>query len=197
MQRSPPSDQADRGRGASAKQTALVQQLDQTKKAKVAASTRRMLPSKPRTLWLAQLASGQSAAEKAIAESAQAEKAATDALAAAKAATEKSLADKTANDPALATAIGALKAAATPEATAAAAAELAKQAQKMLSLVQAMADSGMRQSAARTALAQTTAAKNSAPSNGRQCPNDGQSGDPGFRIRSRPHHPRHAGKSRR
>jgi Planctomycete cytochrome C/WD domain, G-beta repeat len=149
--------------GVSAKQTALVQQLEQTKKAKAAAVDEANVTLKAADALVAQLASGQSAAEKAIAESAQAEKAATDALAAAKAATEKSLADKTANDPALAAAIGALKVAATPEATAAAAAELAKQAQKMLSLVQTMADSGTRQSAARTALAQTTAAKNAAP----------------------------------
>ena len=145
----------------------------------------------------AQFAAGRTAAEKAIAESAQAEKTATDALNKAKAATEKSLADKTSNDPALVAAIVALKAAATPEATAAAAAELTKQAQKTLSLVQALSDAGMRQSAASEAARSIHRCQECSPSNRGNSPDHGEGSDPGNLIGPRPHQPRHAGKSRR
>ena len=117
---------------AAAKQTALVQQLEQALEGQAGRGRRS-----------ADHAAGRRAARRAVGRGpgggregdrrrpSQAEKAATEALAAAKAATEKALADKTAHDPALAAATAALKAAATPEAAAQAAAELAKQAQKV------------------------------------------------------------------
>ncbi len=148
---------------ATAKQTALVQQLEQAQNAKAAAVNETNVILNAADALVAQLAAGSTAAEKAINESAEAEKAAAGALAGAKTATEKALAEKSANDPSLAAAVAALKAAATPEATAAAAAELTKQAQKTLSLVQALADTGSRQSSASSALVQATAAKNAAP----------------------------------
>ncbi len=148
---------------AAGKQTAVVQQLEQAQKAKAAVVDDATLTLKAADGLAAQLAAGQTAAEKAVVESVQAEKAATDALGTAKTATEKALSDKTSNDPALVAATVALKTAATPEATAAATAELLKQAQKTLALVQALADAGARQSAASTALARATAAKNAAP----------------------------------
>jgi Planctomycete cytochrome C/WD domain, G-beta repeat len=148
---------------ATAKQAAVVQQLDQVQKAKAAAVNEASVTLNAADALAAQLAAGQTAAEKAIAQSADAEKSAAAALAASKAATEKALAEKNANDPSLVASVAALKSAATPEATAAAAAELAKQAQKTLALVQALADAGKRQSSASTALARATAAKNAAP----------------------------------
>jgi hypothetical protein len=148
---------------AAAKQTGLVQQLEQAQKSKVAAVADAAATLESADGLAAQLAASQTMAEKAIVESAQAEKSATDALATAKTATEKALSDKTSNDPALVVAAAALKAAATPEATAAAAAEMLKQAQKTLALVQALADAGSRQSTASAALARASAAKNAAP----------------------------------
>jgi len=148
---------------AASKQVALLAQLDQARKAKVVAFDEANATLKAADGLAAQLAAGQTAAEKAIAESAQAEKAAADVWNAAKSGIEKSLADKTANDPTLVAAITSLKAAATPEATEAAAMELAKQAQKTLSLVQALSDAGKRQSSASAALARATAAKTAAP----------------------------------
>jgi hypothetical protein len=148
---------------ASAKQTGVVQQLDQAAKAKAAAVNEASVTLNAADALAAQFAAGQTAAEKAIPQSAEAEKAAAGGLAVAKTATEKALADKNANDPSLAAAVTAMKAAATPEATAAAAAELIKQAQKTLALVQGLADAGTRQSAASSALAQATAAKSAAP----------------------------------
>ena len=95
----------------------------------------------------AQLAAGQTAAEKAIARDGAGRESRGRRVARGEGGDRESLADKTANDPALVGRDGGLKAAATPEATAAAA-ELTKQAQKSLSLVQAIAAAGTRQSAA-------------------------------------------------
>ncbi len=148
---------------AAAKQAGVVQQLDQVQKAKAAAVNEASVTLNAADALAAQLAAGQSAAEKAIAQSADAEKTATGELAAAKMATEKALAEKNSNDPALVAAVAALKTAATPEATAAAAAELAKQAQKTLSLVQGLSNAGTRQASASSSLAKATAAKNAAP----------------------------------
>jgi len=148
---------------AAARQTALVQQFEQALKVKLAATEEARTTLQAAEQLAAQTAAAQSAAEKAIAQSGLAEKSASDFLAATKTATEKALAGKTAHDPALAAATAALKAAATPEAASQAAALLAKQAQKAVDLVQALAGAGARQAVAAQALAQATAAKNAAP----------------------------------
>ncbi len=147
---------------AAAKQTALVQQLEQAHNAKLALTEEARTTMEAALQLAAETAAAQAAADKAIAQSAQAEKTATESLAAAKTA-EKALIDKTAVDPALNAATAALKAAATPEAAALAAADLAKQAQKSIELVQAIATAGARQAAAAKDVAQAAAAKKSAP----------------------------------
>ena len=148
---------------AAAKQTALVQQLDQAQKAKVALAEEARATMEAALQLAAETAAAQAAAEKAIAQRTQAEKTASESLTATKAATEKSLTDKTALDPALAAAAAALKAAATPDATAQAAAELAKQAQKSNALVQAIATAGARQAGVAKEVAQASAARTAAP----------------------------------
>ena len=146
-----------------AKQTALVQQLDQIQKAKAAAAAEALATAQAADQLAAQASGAQVIADKGIAPAAQAEKQATDALAAAKTATEKALAAKTARDPAIAAAAATLKAAATPEAAAAAAKALVSEVQKSVELIQEVAAAGNRQSAASLSLAQATAAKNAAP----------------------------------
>jgi hypothetical protein len=146
-----------------ARQTALVKQLDQSHKAKLAAADEARTTMQAAEGLVAQSAAAQAAAEKAVDQTAQDEKAATEALAASKKAAAKALADKTAQDPALVASTAALEAAATPEATEKAAAELLKQVQTSISRVQAIASAGTRQSAAAQSLAKATAAKNAAP----------------------------------
>ncbi len=148
---------------AAAQKTALVQQLEQSQKSKAAQSDDAQVTLKAAEGLAGQFAAAQVAAEKAIGQAGQAEKSATDALAAAKTATQKAQSDKTASDPALAASTAALAKAATPEATAKATAELLKQTQQSLALVQALAAAGTRQQAASEALVQATAAKNAAP----------------------------------
>jgi hypothetical protein len=148
---------------AAAQKTALVQQLEQSQKRKAAQSDDAQVTLKAAEGLAGQFAAAQVAAEKAIGQAGQAEKSATDALAAAKTATQKAQSDKTAHDPALAASTAALAKAATPEATAKATAELLKQTQQSLALVQALAAAGTRQQAASEALVQATAAKNAAP----------------------------------
>jgi mono/diheme cytochrome c family protein len=146
-----------------ARQTALVQQIEQALKANLAAVDEARSIVQAAEQLAGQSALAQGAAEKAIAQTGEDAKSATQALAAAKAATEKALADKTAQDAALATATAALKTAATPESLGVAVAELTKRAQKSVELTQAIATAGMRQSAASQALARATASKTAAP----------------------------------
>ncbi len=148
---------------AATRQTALAGQLDQALKAKIAASSEAAATFQAAELLAAQTQAARAAAEKAVAESAAAEKAAADGLAAARAATEKALADKVAHDPALAAAAAALKAAKSPDETAKAAAELARQTGRSLELVKALATASERQNAAHAALLQASAGKAAAP----------------------------------
>ncbi|HKI20502.1 MAG TPA: hypothetical protein VKA15_21620, partial [Isosphaeraceae bacterium] len=148
---------------ATAKQTAVVGQLDAALKSKQAASLDSVATAQAAEQLVAKSATAQSAAEKAIAQSVQAEKSATEAVSAAKSATEKALADKAAQDPALAAAAAALKTAATAEASSKAAAELARVSQKSVELTQALAAVGARQSAAIQKLDESIAAKAAAP----------------------------------
>ena len=148
---------------AAGKQNALVQQLDQALKLKLAASQEARATLQAAEQLGSQTATAVSAADAAVGQTAQAEKAATDALNAAKATADKALADKSAFDPALVAAATALKTAATPDADTKAAEALKKQSQKATELIQAIAESGSRLSAARQKLALATAAKISAP----------------------------------
>jgi hypothetical protein len=148
---------------ATAKQTVLVQQLEQAQKAKAASVAEARATAQAADQLAAQTSGAQAAADKGIAASAQAEKVAAEALATAKTATDKALAAKTAHDPALTAATTALTAATTPEAVAAAAAALVKEAQKSVELIQGVATAGTRQSDASRALAQASAAKKGAP----------------------------------
>jgi hypothetical protein len=148
---------------ATAKQTAVVQQLEQAQKAKAAAAIDASATAQAADQLAAQTNGAQAAADKGIAAAAQTEKAAAESLAAAKTATDQALAAKTAHDPALAAATATLKAATTPEAAAVAVAEIVKEAQKSVELIQGIAAAGTRQSDASKALAQASAAKNGAP----------------------------------
>ncbi len=148
---------------AAAKQAAVVGGLDAALKSKQAASLDSLATAQAAEKLVAQSATAQSAAEKAIAQSVQAEKSATEAVSAAKSATEKALADKAAQDPALVAAATTLKAATTAEASSKAAAELVKQSQRSVELTQALAAAGARQSAAIQKLNESIAAKAAAP----------------------------------
>lgn len=148
---------------SAAKQVATVGQLDQTLKARTAALAEATTMAQAAEQLVSQTQSAQAAAEKATVDSTAAEKAAIDTLTAARTAIEKALADKVAHDPALAAAASALKEAKTPEDTAKAASELAKQAQRSTDLVQALSAAGTRQASAQAAVVKATAAKADAP----------------------------------
>jgi hypothetical protein len=148
---------------ATAEKTALVQQLEQSQRAKAAVTDDAQVTLKAAEGLAGQLAASHVAAEKAIAQAAEAEKSAAAGLAAAKKATQKAQSDKAAGDPALAAAATALATAATPEATAKAADELMKQAQKSMKSVEALVAAGNSQKKASDSLVQATVAKNAAP----------------------------------
>jgi len=150
---------------AAARQAAVVAQHDQAQKAKAAALGEATATAGAAEQIANQAQAAQAAAEKAVAETIAAEKAAIDALAAARAGLEKALAEKLAHDPALAATANALKGAKTPDETAKAAAELARQTQRSAELITALSTAGSRQAVAQLAIVQATADKAAAPGN--------------------------------
>jgi hypothetical protein len=109
---------------AVSEQNALVQQLDQALICKLAPVQEACDTLHAAEQITSQTTGSQAVAAAALGHSTQAEKASTDAVTAAKVATEKALIEKSAHDKALAAAATSRQNAATPEATAQAAAEL-------------------------------------------------------------------------